>query len=176
MFQPTSGVSAPAAAAAAEVSLDKVDSSDDKSTCSGLSQVRSTVEASGDDAAVSNQQDERERLTFHIALGESGFASLGISVTKVYRNRQDCGIFIKSVRVGGMAAKVWCFIEEQSFRCLFWCCVTVDMVVQRCDGRHWLLDHDGDDDLMLCNEYWWLCSNFWNFVPANEKKLPLKYL
>jgi len=106
VFQPTSDVSAPAAAAAAEVSLDKVDSSDDKSTCSGLSQVRSIVEASGDDAAVSNQQDERERLTFHIALGESGFASLGISVTKVYRNRQDCGIFIKSVRVGGMAAKV----------------------------------------------------------------------
>jgi len=67
--------------------------------------VKSAVQARGDDAAA-GVRDDRERLTFHIALGDSGFASLGISVTKVFRNRQDCGIFIKSVRVGGMAAKV----------------------------------------------------------------------
>jgi len=104
MFQPTSSV----AAAAAEVSLDKVDSNNDKSTSSSSSpQMKSTVAVSRDDAAAAaSVQDERERLTFHIALGESGFASLGISVTKVFRNRQDCGIFIKSVRIGGMAAKV----------------------------------------------------------------------
>ena len=67
--------------------------------------MKSAVQARRDDAAA-GIQDDRERLTFHIALGDSGFASLGISVTKVFRNRQDCGIFIKSVRVGGMAAKV----------------------------------------------------------------------
>ena len=65
----------------------------------------STLEAGGD-RELAGVHDDRERLTFHIALGESGFASLGISVTKVFRNRQDCGIFIKSVRIGGMAAKV----------------------------------------------------------------------
>ena len=94
-------------AAAAEVSLDKVESTDDKSThSSSLSQFKSTVEATSRDNTAASVRDERDRLTFHIALGESGFASLGISVTKVFRNRQDCGIFIKSVRVGGMAAKV----------------------------------------------------------------------
>ena len=104
MLQPTTGTSAPAVTAAAEVSLDKVDSNDDKSTCSSLSQVKST--ARGDHDTAASVQNDTERLTFHIALGESGFASLGISVTKVFRNRQDCGIFIKSVRIGGMAAKV----------------------------------------------------------------------
>lgn len=106
VFQPNSSTSTSTAAAAAEVSLDKVESTaDDRSTCSGLSQVKSPVQASSDDVTAS-VQDDGERLTFHIALGESGFAGLGISVTKVFRNRQDCGIFIKSVRVGGMAAKV----------------------------------------------------------------------
>jgi hypothetical protein len=50
--------------------------------------------------------EEHERLTFHIALGDGGFASLGISVKKLTVGRKDLGIFIKSVLIGGTAAKV----------------------------------------------------------------------
>lgn len=117
LFQPTSSTCAAAAAVATsaavaasaaatvEASLVKTASSENTSVCSHLSPAVSSSEASGDHESTS-VRDDRERLTFHIALGESGFASLGISVTKVFRNRQDCGIFIKSVRIGGMAAKV----------------------------------------------------------------------
>ena len=109
LFQPSSGtssVTAAAVAAAGETSLDRVEKSENKMVSSSLSSpVTSSLEASGgrESAGI---HDDRERLTFHIALGESGFASLGISVTKVFHNRRDCGIFIKSVRIGGMAAKV----------------------------------------------------------------------
>ena len=82
-----------------------MNSSDDKPTCVSSSQVKSTVTASAA-SDVTSVKDDRERLTFHIALGQGGFASLGVSVTKVFHNRQDAGIFIKSVRIGGMAAKV----------------------------------------------------------------------
>jgi len=132
LFQPTGGTSttigtcdaAPSTAAAVEASLVKVESSENKSVCSSSLPVVSTSESSGDrDSA--GIQDDRERLTFHVALGESGFASLGISVTKVFRNRRDCGIFIKSVRIGGMAAKV-CepvvhFMEHLGARLIFYC-------------------------------------------------------
>jgi hypothetical protein len=53
-----------------------------------------------------NVDTEHEKLTFHIALGETGFASLGISVKKLTVGRKDLGIFIKSVLIGGTAAKV----------------------------------------------------------------------
>ena len=102
VFQPTSGSDA---AAAAEASLDKVESIENKSAISGLMQAIATSE-SGRGHISAGVEDDRERLIFHIALGESGFASLGISVTKVFRNRKDGGVFIKSVRIGGMAAKV----------------------------------------------------------------------
>lgn len=107
-FQLTVGTSTvTAVAATVEPPPDKFVDEENKSLVSSPPQViiKSVPEASGvrESAGV---QDDRERLTFHVALGESGFASLGISVTKVFRNRQDCGIFIKSVRIGGMAAKV----------------------------------------------------------------------
>ena len=107
LFQPTSSASAASApvAVTGEASLNKVENIESKTAVSSSSLVTATLETSGerDSAGV---QDDRERLTFHVALGKSGFASLGISVTKVFRNRRDCGIFIKSVRIGGMAAKV----------------------------------------------------------------------
>ena len=107
LFQPSSSTSAASHALAntGEASLDKVEFSENKTASNSSSLVTLTSDAGGsrDSAGL---QDDRERLTFHVALGESGFASLGISVTKVFRNRRDCGIFIKSVRIGGMAAKV----------------------------------------------------------------------
>jgi len=89
---------------ASEASLNRAETSSNKPV-SSISSLTTTA-ASETSVDHSSAQDDRERLTFHIALGESGFASLGISVTKVFRNRRDCGIFIKSVRIGGMAAKV----------------------------------------------------------------------
>jgi len=107
IFQPTSSTSAAsdAIATTGEASLDKIEISQSKTVSNSSSLVTLTSDAGGsrDSAGV---KDDRERLTFHVALGESGFASLGISVTKVFRNRRDCGIFIKAVRIGGMAAKV----------------------------------------------------------------------
>jgi len=104
LFQPASSAPAPAAAVtpAAEASFDTTASSNE-STGDSQALVKAAADGDGNKAVVS---DEREKLTFHIALGESGFASLGISVTKVFRNRIDCGVYIKSVRIGGMAAKV----------------------------------------------------------------------
>ena len=66
--------------------------------------VKSLVQSTTCGVPTSSGNDY-DRLTFHVALGEAGFASLGISVTKVTRNHKDIGIFIKSVMVGGMAAK-----------------------------------------------------------------------
>jgi len=70
-------------------------------TDAGLPESRSTVNHI--DPTVDT---EHEKLTFHIALGETGFASLGISVKKLTVGRKDLGIFIKSVLIGGTAAKV----------------------------------------------------------------------
>ena len=70
---------------------------------------------------------EHDQLTFHIALGETGFASLGISVKKLTVGRKDLGIFIKSVLIGGTAAKV-----SKNRLCPLFSIVSYVAIVQLC--------------------------------------------
>ena len=62
------------------------------------------------DEDIPSSSKEKEIMTFHIPLNESGAAGLGVSVkgkTATGSNaNQDLGIFIKSVITGGAASKV----------------------------------------------------------------------